>query len=454
MQSPSPYASFFTPDRRAMRKKIWRLTLPVILANITIPLVGLADIAVMGHFDSAHYIGAVALGSFIFGMVVTTFGFLRMATTGLVAQAFGADDHRGIVRHFLRGAAIGLVLGLLLLALAQPLILAAKLFLSASDEVLDGMVRYVTIVAFVGPPAFFNMVGLGLLFGLQRATDCMIQLMAINCINIAGNLFLVLVLGMRIEGVALATVFAQYSGAAITGWLVFRAIGLPRTWHRPGRGELFSFSALREYFGLGRDLTIRTFGIMLGELLVLNSSASIGDVQLAASQIGFVLFNIVAFGLDGFAHAAESLVGEAIGGRRPTKLRAVVRDSTLLAFLTALGMGALILLLSQPYLHMMTSLPDVLAAADSLVVWMVLIPVVSVLAFQMDGVFIGATEAGIMRNAMALSVLLFLPLIYFGKAWFGFHGIWCAFLFLLALRGLTLGLRLDRVYAKAEPVGA
>ena len=454
MRPPSPYASFSTPERRAMRKKIWRLTLPVVFANITIPLVGMADTAVMGHFDSAHYIGAVAMGSFLFSLAVITFGFLRMATTGLVAQAFGAGDRRGIVLHLLRGAAIGLVLGLLVLVFAQPLILAAKAFLSASDQVLDGMALYMTIVAFAGPAACLNLVGLGLLFGLQRATSCMVQLVAINCVNISGNLLLVFGFGMKIEGVALATLAAQYTGTAVTLWLVFKAVGHPRAWPWPGQGQLFTVSAFKEYFGLGRDLTIRTFGILLGELMVLNSSASIGDVELAVSQIGFVLFGFVAYGLDGYAHAAESLVGEALGARRPTMLRAIVRDSTLMAFATSLCIGLAILLLAGNYFRVMTSLPDVLAAADTLVPWLALIPAVSVFAFQLDGVFIGATEAVIMRNAMVLSVALFLPLVYLGGAWFGLDGIWGAFLFLLALRGLTLGLRLDRVYAKAEPARA
>ena len=454
MQPPSPYASFSSPERRAMRNKIWRLTLPIVLANLTIPLVGLADTAVMGHFESAHYIGAVAMGSFFFGLVVTTFSFLRMATTGLVAQTHGADDRPKVVLHFLRGSVMGLGLGLLVLVFAGPLAGVVRIFLSASGPVLDGMELYVAVVAFSGPAVYLNMVGLGLLFGLQRPASCMVQLMAINCINIAGNLVLVLGLGLRVEGVAIATLIAQYSGLAITAWLVFRAVGPPRTWVWPERSQLLSLSALGEYSGLGRDLTVRTFGILFGELLVLNSSASIGDVELAASQIGFVLFGIVSYGLDGFAHAAESLVGEAVGGRRPAMLRAVVLDSTLLAFLSALGLGLATLLLAGPFFRVMTSLPEVLAAVDGLVLWLALVPVVSVFAFQMDGVFVGATEAGTMRNAMVLSVLVFLPLLYLGKAGFGLHGIWAAFLFLLALRGLTLGLRLDRVYAKAEPAGA
>lgn len=453
MDLSSSFNTFFTPDRRALRKKIWRLTLPVIVANITVPFVGMVDTAVMGHFDSAHYIGAVAMGSFLFSLVTILFGFLRMATTGLVAQANGADDRAGVILHFLRGTAMALMIGAVVLVFSQPLILLARQLLSASPEVLDGMDRYMTIVAFCGPAACFNMVALGLLFGLQRVHGCMIQLIVINCINIAGNLLLVFGFGMKIEGVALATVLAQYTGTGVSAVLVLRALGGVSSWPSIGWSHVISFAALRQYIGLGRDLTIRTFGIVLGEILVLNSSASLGDVELAASQLGFVLFGIMAFGLDGFAHAAESLVGQAIGKRDRVLLRAAIQDTILLAMVTAMVIGVGVFFASMPFFRLMTSLPEVLAEVEGMVLWMALIPVVSVMAFQLDGVFIGATKATIMRDAMMVSVLVFIPLVYLGRAVAGLDGIWLAFLFLLAMRGVTLWFRLDRVYAAADEPG-
>ena len=444
-----PSTPFFTPDRRAMRKKIWQLTLPVILANITVPFVGMVDTAVMGHFDSAHYIGAVAMGSFLFSLISISFGFLRMATTGLVAQSHGADDRPGVVLNYLRAVGMALMLGVLMVVLAQPIIMLARQFLSASEPVLDGMAVYMTIVAFAAPAVFLNMVGLGLLFGLQRVNSCLIQLVAINCINIAVNLILVIGLGMKIEGVALATVLAQYTGTGVTAWLVIRAVGHPRDWPWPPVREVVSLSALAEYFGLGRDLTIRTFGIMLGEMLVLNSSASLGDVELAATQLGFVLFGIIAYGLDGFAHAAESLVGEAIGRRDRARLKQAIEEGTIMAFAMAVVFGGIIFFGAGLFFRLMTSLPEVLMTIDSLIPWLAAIPVISVFAFMMDGVFVGATRARIMRDAMVMSVVVFIPAIYFGHMMFGLHGIWAAFLFLLGVRGGTLWLRLDRVYEKA-----
>ena len=314
MKTSSLFAFLYSPSRRELRKRIWQLTVPVILANITIPLVGLVDTAVMGHLDSAHYIGAVALGSFLYSMVSVSFGFLRMATTGLVARAMGAEDTALILLHLMRGVVLALAVGVLVIIFAQPIIMLAKLVLSGSSEVLDGMASYMSILAFASPATCFNMVILGLLFGLQRVRACMIQMVVINVINIIGNLLLVFGLGMKVEGVALATLIAQYSGAGVSLILLADALGRPWHWHLPKLVNVISFGALRQYLGLGRDLTIRTICILLGELVLLNMSAAIDDATLAASQLCFVLFALIAYGLDGFAHAAESLVGAAIGG--------------------------------------------------------------------------------------------------------------------------------------------
>lgn len=450
MKTSSFFAKFLSPVRRQLRKKIWQLTLPVIFANITIPLVGLVDTAVMGQLDSAHYIGAVALGAFIYSMVSVSFGFLRMATTGLVAQAFGAEDVPLIQLHLMRGTALALAVGVMVILIAQPLIMGAELVLSASDDVLEGMSAYVSIIAFASPATCFNMVALGLLFGLQRVRACMIQMVVINLANIALNLWLVFGIGMKVEGVALATLLAQYLGAGVSVLLIVAALGRFRNWHLPPLKDIISLSSLSQYLGLGRDLTIRTLGILLGEVVVLNMSAAIDDVTLAASQLCFVLFGLVAYGLDGFAHAAESLVGVAIGRRDVQGLRSAIAESTFLAFMMSIVGALLILMFGSMYFEFMTGLEDVRARADELLIWMAALPVVSVLAFQMDGVFIGATAAKIMRNAMMVSVLIFLPLAFFGNQLAGINGIWGAFLVLLGIRGVTLLLKIRHVYDKAR----
>jgi len=451
MKTSSEISPILSPERRALRRKVWAITLPVMLANITIPFVGMVDTAVMGHLGSPHYIGAVALGSFIFSLIATTFGFLRMATTGLVAQAYGAGDQRAIFRHLFRGVFIAVNVGVFILALTPVLLFIARQLLTASEAVLDGMETYISILAFSGPAICFNMVMLGIFFGLQRIRHCMIQLLVINITNIIGNLVLVFGFGLNINGVALATTLAQYMGTLVSMALLIHVLGWPASWLRPVRADFMTFAALREYASLGRDLTIRTVAIVLAEVLVLNAAGSIDDVTLAASQLCFVVFGILAYSLDGFAHAAESLTGAAIGRRDPRGLRLAIWESSLLALMTAMAMSVVIALGGGVFMRLLTSLPAVLAMADHLMIWLVVMPVVSVLAFQMDGVFIGATKARVMRNAMLVSMLLFVPLLYLGGKFAGIEGIWTAFLVLMGLRGVTLWLKLDTVIRAAEP---
>jgi len=451
MKTSSEISPILSPERRALRRKVWAITLPVMLANITIPFVGMVDTAVMGHLGSPHYIGAVALGSFIFSLIATTFGFLRMATTGLVAQAYGAGDQRAIFRHLFRGVFIAVNVGVFILVLTPVLLFIARQLLTASEAVLDGMETYISIIAFSGPAICFNMVMLGIFFGLQRIRHCMIQLLVINITNIIGNLVLVFGFGLNINGVALATTLAQYMGTLVSMALLIHVLGWPASWLRPVRADFMTFAALREYASLGRDLTIRTVAIVLAEVLVLNAAGSIDDVTLAASQLCFVVFGILAYSLDGFAHAAESLTGAAIGRRDPRGLRLAIWESSLLALMTAMAMSVVIALGGGVFMRLLTSLPAVLAMADHLMIWLVVMPVVSVLAFQMDGVFIGATKARVMRNAMLVSMLLFVPLLYLGGKFAGIEGIWTAFLVLMGLRGVTLWLKLDTVIRAAEP---
>jgi MATE family multidrug resistance protein len=422
------------------------------LANITIPFVGMVDTAVMGHLGSPHYIGAVALGSFVFSLITTAFGFLRMATTGLVAQAYGAEDDNAVFRHLFRAVFLAINIGLLILVLSQPFLMVARPLLTASDAVMDGMELYITILAFAGPAICLNMVMLGVFFGLQRIRHCMIQIMVINSLNIIGNLVLVFGFGMTIAGVALATVLAQYAGALVSLALLFGVLGWPSQWPKPASTEIMTFKALRQYAFLGRDLTIRTLAIVLAEVLVLNVAGGIDDVTLAASQLCFVVFGILSYSLDGFAHAAETLTGAAIGRRDLKGLRLVIRESSILAILTAIAMAGVVAFGGGAFMRLLTSLPEVLQVVDGLMIWLVVMPVISVMAFQMDGVFIGATEARVMRNAMLVSLLIFIPLLYLGRHLAGIDGIWIAFLVLLGLRGITLWLNLDIVFRSAEPL--
>lgn len=432
-------------DRAAIRKQTWRIAVPVIIANSSIPLVGIVDTAVMGHLDSPHYIGAVAMGSFILSLILAIFGFLRMATTGFVAQAAGANDGAMVLTHFWRALYVAVILGLLTILLIPLIIYLASITLSMSDEVREGMSRYLTIVCISAPAITINMVIMGVMFGLQRIGATVIQLITVNSINIIGNIVLVYGLGMRIEGVALATAIAHYSGLLVTLPMLIIAIRRITPLSFLSLKVIMNLDAMRRYLGLGFDLTIRTSCIILSELIVLNAASAIDDVALAASQIGFVIFATIAYPLDGFAHAAEALTGSAIGRRNMVMFNHTLRETTNLAIIMSVCMAILLALFGDAFIHVMTSIPEVVERSHQILPILVIMPVVSVIAFQMDGVFVGATMGRDMRNAMLLSVIVFLPLLYVMNIWLGLIGIWLAFMILLGLRGATLWIRLNHI---------
>ena len=450
METSSEIGNLFSPERRKIRKTVWQIAIPVMLANLTIPLVGLADTAVMGRLGHAYYIGGVAMGSFVFSLITIVFGFQRMATTGLVAQAYGAGDRSKIFHHLYQGVTVAALLGFGIIFLSIPAVSVARMLLTASPEVLDGMAEYVSIIAYSGPAICLNMVALGLLFGLQKIRYCMIQLIILNLANIGFNLYFVFGLGMKIDGVALASVVAQYLGLFVSAILVIRSLGTLRNFPRYDLRAVLAIAPLARYASLGVNLTIRTICIVMGEVLVLNAAGGMSDEALAASQLGFVIFGLMAYSLDGFAHAVEALVGEAIGKKDVLTLRRAIAESTILAVMTASLTSILIAVTSSAFLHFMTDLPEVITIAQDIYIWIIILPVVSIWAFQMDGVFIGATKAVTMRNSLLLSMAIFIPLLYVSKSYAGLDGIWFAFNILLATRGLTLWLKKGEVEREAQ----
>jgi MATE family multidrug resistance protein len=451
MKTSPEIGSLFSPERIKVRRQVWGIAVPVMLANLTIPLVGLVDTAVMGHFDQSYYIGAVAMGSFMFSLMTIAFGFQRMAVTGLIAQARGAGDHALIYATLYRAVMVAIGLGFSIVLLALPVLWIAPQVLSASEDVLDGMAQYISIIAFAGPGICLNMVGLGFLFGVQHIRGCMAQMIIINLVNVAANLVLVFGFEMKIEGVALASVLAQYIGVGVSFLLVRSAC---RSYGKPPKWSLALLSdarALTRYASLGRDLTIRTAAILVSEIIVLNAAGGMSDDALAATQVGFVFFGVIAYGLDGFAHAVEALVGNAIGAKSLVDFRRAVAESSILGGVAAVVVALMLWLGGGVLMRVITSIPSVLAMADGIMIWIILMPVISIWAFLMDGVFIGATRAKMMRNAMLVSMVFFLPLVYLGRLWGGLDGIWLAFNILLGLRGVTLWLKLPEVEKDTQP---
>ena len=435
-------------------RHIWTISWPVLLANITFPLVGAADTAMMGRLEDASFVGGVALGSLVFNFIYFGLGFLRMGTTGLVAQAHGRGDATAIEHHMVRGLVLALCLGTGFV-LATPLVLALTgVLLAASPAVEALMQQYVGIRLLAVPAAFANMVLLGCLFGRQHMRLVLVQIIFINVTNLALNILFVLGLGMAIEGVALASVAAQWTGLVLTLVLIrwqWRDLlaGIVRRVFR-FRPAWFDPAAFRRFFVIGGDIMIRTVLILLSEAVLLNNAATIGDLSLATAQLVLVMFSLISFGLDGYAHAAEALVGEAIGRRNLPMLDQVVRRTNILAGISALVISILAWAGGPLIIATLTSQADLAAMTLAHWHWVALLAPVAFMAFQMDGIFIGATRSREMRNAMILAFAGFLLAVLVAGG-YGLNGLLAAFTIYLGLRGITLMMRMRHVRAMAMP---
>lgn len=440
------------PIAQTRWRHIWSLSWPIFLANITVPLVGAVDAAMMGRLDNVAYIGGVGLGALIFNFIYFGFGFLRMGTTGLVAQAHGRNLPDEIVNLLARGLFLALSFGVILI-LAMPVIKwIAVISFAGSADVEALMVSYLNVRLFAVPAALANTVLIGCLFGRQNMRLCMTHLLIVNVLNLILNIGFVLGLGMDVEGVALASAIAQWTGFIVT-------FGLMKwQWGRildgfikhlfsglfTGTSRWLQWDAFGDFFRLGRDIFIRTMLLLACEAILLNQAAQLGDLELAACHLMMVIFTMIAFGLDGFAHAAEALVGAAIGRNDRDMLDRAIWRTNSLAVLTAILIALIIWLGRDIIIGLLTQQSDLFALTAAHWIWIVMIAPASCLAFQLDGIFIGATRASEMRNAMIISAILFVVLIW-GLRGYGIAGLMSAFTIYLALRGFTLWLYLGRV---------
>lgn len=425
-------------DRAGWHRRVWVIAVPMMLANVSVPLLNAVDTGVMGHQGDAAYIGAVGLGSVIFSFVYWGFGFLRMGTGGFTAQAFGADDRQEMRACFLRAALTALVIAVAIFLLQWPILLLALAALEPSERVAELTTTYFQVRIWAAPATLLMYAITGWLLGVQQARGVMLMQLLLNGLNIALSLFFVLVLEWGIFGVGLATVVAEYVALALGLWLVRRhAERLGGIWDLRRSLQRDKLLAL---FRVNRDIFIRTLCIELAFLLFARQSVQLGDGVLAANQILLRFLEFTAYGLDGFAYAAEALVGSAKGAGSPRDFDLAVRISTFWAGVLAVLLCLLYWVLGGAAIALLTDLQEVRALAGAFLVYAALLPIISVWAFQLDGIFIGTTRTAEMRNAMLLSLFAYTPLaIWLTELW-GNDGLWLALLALMGVRALALAL--------------
>ncbi len=414
-------------------RTVWHIAGPMIISNVSIPLLGIVDTAVMGHLEAPYYLGAVGVGAMIFNVLFMGLNFLRMGTTGLCAQDLGAGDSSGVRALLMQALVVALAMASLLLLLQVPIENLALWLVSPSDPAVAFHTRsYFAVRIWAAPLVLINYVFIGWFIGLQNARAALIVMLAINLMNIILDLVFVVGLGMTVNGVALATVLAEMVGILVAVWLVSQQlITVGGAWDRT---KLLDLERFRHLLSVNVNILIRTMALMLSFGILMTVSARMGPVILAANTLLLQFQHLMSYALDGFAHAAEALVGRAIGEKDRQGFERAVRLCLQWSLIVAIIACGLFFLLGDEIIALLTTLPDVRKTAGEYLIWMAISPFISVWSFLYDGVYIGATKAREMRNSMLFSAVVFIVSFLLLRD-FGNHGLWAAFILFMAVRG-------------------
>ena len=440
---PSNRGIFVHVSVLSWNRRVWRLAGPIMISNVSVPLMGAVDTAMAGHLPGPQYLGAVAIGVMVFNILYWCCTFLRMGTTGLTAQAFGASDGDEVRAAFGRPMIMALAIGFALVALQVPITAVTFPAMGASPTV-DPLARaYFAVRIWVIPAALANYVLIGWFIGVQRTRAVMALQLTMNALNALLDVWFVFGLDFGVTGVAWASLGAQYTGFAIGLWQVGRCLRtIPGAW----RWDLLRRAdRLYRLLRINRDIFLRTL-CMTATLTVFTAiGAHGGDTALAANAMLFQMHSIMSQWLDGFSQTAGTLVGSAIGARDRSTVRKAVTVTTYWAIGVAASSAAFYALFGGAVIDLITDVPEVRAIARDYLPWVVLGPVYSVWTYLLDGIFVGATRTADMRNMAILSTLVFLGSAAVLVPWLGNHGLWLSYFIFMVTRAVSLGLRYPRL---------
>jgi len=428
------------------RKNIWSLSWPLIIANFTIPLVGLTDTVIMGHMPNSLYLAAIALGGIVFNFMYAGLNFLRMGTTGIVSQNFGASNFEEIFFSLLRPLFIAFIIGIILY-FCKNLLFELSVYFLTPDQALEKFYKEYLFVRMIGLPAgLLNIVFLGWFFGMQKTRSVMLQLITINLVNTIASIYLAVFLDYGIYGVALGSVLAQFSGLFLS-IIIFFNFFKQYNFNLFKVTKMLSIRAFSNLFSISKNLFLRTMLLVFVQAYLIKKAGLIGVDQLASMEILLVIFGLSSYTLDAFAHSAESTVGVSIGSKNKQNIYKSIKTTTELALFFSIFIGLILYIFNYYFLVMFTNLIALREIIDNIWGLVVITPFVSMLAFQLDGIFIGATLAKEMRNCMILSSLIFCLIIeFYYSTNLDFKNLYSCFLLFLILRGLFLTMYLNRVF--------
>ena len=431
------------PAQRNTHAQVWAMAWPIILANITVPLLGAVDTAVVGHLPQPYYIGAVAIGAMLFNYIYHLFNCLRMGTTAPTAQARGAGDYPQVRAMIARALLLAGVIGGVIIVLQLPIINFAFWIIKGSAQVEYYAREYFLIRVWSMPAVLGSYAIIGWFYGLRNVRTPLLIQVFVNCLNIVLALVFVFVFHWDVPGVAAASLIAEYAGLLIGLYCVWRTLReLPDDGKR---ARLLDPAQLKRMVTINGDIVLRTICVVSVLGFFMAKSAELGDVQLAANQVLHHFLIFTSYALDGVAHAAEAILGESVGRRD----RAAFMHDRRVVFLWSGVVGLINIVIyavaGHAIIALMTSIPEVRAAAASYLWWPVLMPLASVWAYTYDGVYLAATRTRIMRNTVIASFLIFLVLIYTLLPMMGNAGLWIAVGGFLVGRGVLLHIFYPRV---------
>ncbi len=428
-------------------RRVLRIALPIVLSNATVPLLGAVDTGVVGQLGQAAPIGAVGVGAVVLASFYWIFGFLRMGTSGLVAQAHGARDVTETGALLMRALMIGAAAGLAAILLQVPIFALAFRLAPASAEV-EALTRDYLSIRIWGAPATISLYAVtGWLIAVERTRGVLVLQLWMNGLNVALDLWFVLGLGWGVEGVATASLIAEWTGLILGLWLCRAAFagGQWRDWAR-----VFDRARISRMMRVNGDIMLRSIVLQMSFTTFIFLAAGFGDVTLAANQVLLQFLEITAYGLDGFAFAAESLVGQAVGSRSAGSVRRASVVSSQWGLGGSVALGLTFWVAGPQLIDLMAADPEVQAAARQYLPWVAIAPVIGIASWMFDGIFIGATLSREMRNAMLVSGLVYLGALLTLPDAFGNHGLWAALMVLNVMRGVTMAV----LYPRAERAAA
>ena len=420
-------------------KKVMAIDLPLILSNLTAPLLGLVDTAVIGHLGEAKFLASITAGAWIFSFLYGNFIFLRMGTTGLAAQSFGSKNYDELVNIVVRSLIIGLCFGILILLIRDSIMPLVNPLLNLSDEVSEHASLYISIRALSAPAALMNFGVTGWLIAMQKTKVVLFLAFVVNGLNAILDVIFVNVFDMGVSGVATGTLISEWIACLIGLAVVFSTIKKINS--EITLSSIFNKSSFGLLFNINVDIFLRTLCLTLSHLWFINRSSTIGDLQLAVNGVLLNFHVFAAFFIDGFAFTAETLVGESKGARDFKMFREYVITSSFWCLLVGAFCSLIFLGLGSNIVELLTDIDAVNQHSGPYLIWVVVLPVIAAVSYQLDGIFLGATQTSAMRNGMFISLLVLVGTSFYLVSNFGNHGLWGSFVLFMLARCITLGLK-------------